>query len=87
MTYIVGGLASFSGPLATCVKPTEDPNLPDYHGMMAFFCEEEAKLFQSRAEACWLGRKTALRGTSPAKTRGPQAVSLPQRSASSRLVA
>ncbi len=52
MTYIVGGLALVFWPARYVCQGPPDPYLPDYHGMMAFFCEEEAKLFQSRAEAC-----------------------------------
>jgi predicted membrane channel-forming protein YqfA (hemolysin III family) len=52
MMYIVGGLALVFWPARYVCQGPPDPHVPDYHGMMAFFCEEEAKLFQSRAEAC-----------------------------------
>ena len=52
MMYIVGGFALVFWPARCVCQGPPDPDVPDYHGMMAFFCEEEAKLFQSRAEAC-----------------------------------
>jgi predicted membrane channel-forming protein YqfA (hemolysin III family) len=52
MMYIVGGFALVFWPARYVCQVPPDTNLPDYHGMMAFFCEEEAKLFQSRADAC-----------------------------------
>jgi predicted membrane channel-forming protein YqfA (hemolysin III family) len=52
MMYIVGGFALVFWPARYVCHVPPDTNLPNYHGMMAFFCEEEAKLFQSRADAC-----------------------------------
>jgi hypothetical protein len=52
MMYIVEGFALVFWPARYVCQVPPDTNLPDYHGLMAFFCEEEAKLFQSRADAC-----------------------------------
>jgi hypothetical protein len=52
MMYMVGGCALVLWPARYACQSPPDPYVPDYHGMMAFFCEEEAKLFQSRADAC-----------------------------------
>jgi hypothetical protein len=52
MMYIVGGLALVVRPARYGCQGPPDPQVPDYHGMMAFFFDEEAKLFQNRAVAC-----------------------------------
>ena len=50
--YLVAALALvFWAARYMCQAPL-DTNEADYHGMMAFFCDEEAKLFHDRAHAC-----------------------------------
>jgi hypothetical protein len=52
MMYVVAAFALVFWTARYMCQPPSDPNQPDYHGMMAFFCEEEAKLFHDRADAC-----------------------------------